>query len=463
LTSRPLEILITLDRDSSLTFGAQIEAQIRDAVRTGTLRSGTLIASTRDLAQQLKVSRPIVVEAYAQLAAGGFLSMRQGARPRIADFVRARKTVHRAASEPTRPQFDFRPSMPDLSAFPRKLWLKAFKRALEMMSSDDLGYGQRHGTAALRVALAEYLGRVRGVVTDADRIVVASGFEQIRGLACHALKSIGANRIAVENPGYIDWEGVRRAGLEIAHIDVDQGGLRMDQLENSRADAVLLTPAHQFPTGLVMSGERRGQVLSWLRARSAFALEDDYDAEFRYDRAPVAALQSLDPERVLYAGTASKTLAPALRMGWLAVPQTLLQPIREQQRLIDYGCPRIEQNTLAEFLASGEFDRHLRRMRSLYRVRRDALLGALAAELPGAEVTGIAAGLHAVVRLPDGYSERSIRAAAEKRGIGLEFLSQHRVGKRDAAITLLLGYAQSPESTIRAGVRALAVCLREST
>jgi GntR family transcriptional regulator/MocR family aminotransferase len=222
----------------------------------------------------------------------------------------------------------------------------------------------------------------------------------------------------------------------------------------------MLTPAHQFPTGVVLTGERRVQLLAWLRRRDAIAIEDDYDAEFRYDRAPVGALQGLDPDRIVYAGTASKTLAPALRMGWLVVPHRLLAAVQTEQSVADYGCPRIDQHTLAEFIGSGEFDRHLRRMRARYRERRDALLAALARELPDAEVAGIAAGLHATVRLPAGHDEPAIRAEARRRGIALEFMSEHYVGRRRGPATLLLGYGRNPESTLRAGVRALAAAIR---
>ena len=328
------------------------------------------------------------------------------------------------------------------------------------MTPEDFGYGGRHGAAVLRRALADYLGRVRGVVADPAQILVTSGFEQGRVLAYRALAATGARRIAVEEPSYTEWQPLLLAGLELVPIKVDAEGMRVEELENAGADAVLLTPAHQFPTGVVLSGERRVSLLSFLRRRDAIAIEDDYDAEYRYDRAPVGALQGLDPEHVIYAGTASKTLAPALRMGWLVVPQRLLEAVRTEQRLADYGCPRIEQHTLAAFIESGEFDRHLRRMRTLYRSRRDALVKALAVELPEAEVSGIAAGLHATVRLPGRHDEQAIRDAAARRGVALEFLSEHYVGPQDGPATLLLGYARHPESALRAGVRALAAAVR---
>ena len=461
MTSRSIEILISLQRDGVRTLGAQIEDQIRDAIRAGTLRSGAPIASTRDLAEQLGISRPLVVEAYAQLAAEGYLTLRQGSRPRVAALtaVGTGKATEREAIAPP-PRYDFRPAVPDLSAFPRARWLKACRNALARMPAEELGYGGRHGSEILRVALSEYLGRVRCVVAGPAQIVVTSGFEQGRALACRALHAIGARRIAVEDPSYTEWTPVSRAGLEIVPIPVDGDGMRVEELDSAKADAVLLTPAHQFPTGAVLSGERRIKLLAWLRDNDAIAIEDDYDSEFRYDRAPVGSLQGMDPERVIYAGTASKTLAPALRIGWLVVPRRLQAAVEAEHRLADHGCPRIDQHALAELIDSGEFDRHLRRMRILYRQRRDALLTALAAEMPEAVVSGIAAGLHATVRLPVACNEAAIRVEAQRRSIALEFLSEHYVGSRPGPAVMLLGYARSPESAIRAGVHALAAAIR---
>lgn len=466
MTSRSLELLISLSRDGSATLGAQIEDQIRCAVRSGKLGPGAPIPSTRDLAQQLGVSRPLVVEAYARLAADGYLSLRQGARPQVSACVVV-KDIRPDAPEPApakpampQPRFDFLPAMPDLSAFPRARWLKAYRSALTKMPTDDLGYRDRHGSQVLRRALADYLGRVRGLVADPDRIIVTSGFEQGRSLVCRALQASGATSIAVEDPSYTEWEPVRRAGLAILPIPVDENGMRTDMLVNHRADAVMLTPAHQFPTATVMSGDRRRELLAWLVRCDAYAIEDDYDAEYRYDRAPTSALQGLDPDHVIYAGTVSKTLAPALRLGWLVVPGRLLEAVQTEQRLTDYGCSRIEQHALAQFMAMGEYDRHLRRMRLRYRIRRDALLAALADELPEAVVDGISAGLHATVRLSSDYDEGALRREINRGGIALEFLSDHCLGPRSGPPTLLLGYARSGESSIRVGVRALASAIR---
>jgi GntR family transcriptional regulator/MocR family aminotransferase len=461
LTSQPLDVLVSLRRYSPRTLGRQIEDQLRDAIREGRLGPGSLLPSTRDLAGELGVSRPTVVDAYAQLAAEGFLVLRQGARPRVSSG--ARPCCEPAVPAPVAPppRYDFRPGVPDLSAFPRAAWLRAIREALARMPDADLGYSDPHGSAVLRRALRDYLGRVRGVVTDAERVVVTSGFYQGRMLVCRALASLGAKRLAVEDPCHAEqWEMVARAGLELVPIQVDGDGLDVAALERAAPDAVVVTPAHQYPTGAVLSGARRAALLEWLRRRDAIALEDDYDAEYRYDRAPVGGLQALDGERIIYAGTTSKTLAPALRLGWLVVPPRLLEPVRVQQRLADFGSPRIEQHAFAEFLARGELDRHLRRMRGKYRARRDALVEAVRRELPEAEVCGVAAGLHVTLRLPAGLDEEAVRAAAERRGVGLTAMRSYRLTPRDERPTLVLGYANSPEPTIRAGIRVLAGVVR---
>ena len=295
------------------------------------------------------------------------------------------------------------------------------------MTDADLGYGDPRGVEALRSALADYLGRVRGVVADPECIVVTNGYTQGLGLVCHALAAAGAKRIALEDPSNPeDGQVAARAGLKPVPIGVDAAGTRIDELRRADADAVVLTPAHQHPTGVVLSGDRRTALLAWLRERDAIAIEDDYDAEYRYDRAAVGALQGLDPDRVVYAGSASKTLAPALRIGWLVVPPVAAAGGHSREAPADRGTARIEQHAFADFLARGELDRHLRRMRASYRDRRDALVEALAEALPEATVHGVAAGLHVTVELPDGDDEQAIREEARHRRIELETMSDYR-------------------------------------
>jgi GntR family transcriptional regulator / MocR family aminotransferase len=453
-TSQPVELLLPVSRGNG-TLGAQIEQQLRRAIRHGALRAGTPVPSTRDLARQLGVSRRVVVDAYAQLAAEGYLVLRQGARPRVSET--SALAGEPVAAEPSAPpvRYDFRPSIPDVSTFPRQAWLRSQREALSTMTDADLGYGDPRGVDALRTALADYLGRVRGVVAEPSRVMISCGYTQGLDLVCRTLARRGATRIAFEDPSYPEQkELARRAGLEPVAVAVDEHGIRVDELP--AVAAVVLTPAHQHPTGVVLSGERRTELLAWLRDHDAFAIDDDYDAEYRYDRDAVGALQGLDPERVVYAGSASKTLAPALRVGWLVLPASLVEPMTEAKHLVDHQTDRIEQHAFADFLVRGELDRHLRRMRGSYRARRDALIAALAEHLPEAAVSGISAGLHATVRLPDSDDEAAIVEEARRRRIEVGPMAENWADPHGRPPTLLLGYGQITEAAIRPAVRALA-------
>jgi GntR family transcriptional regulator/MocR family aminotransferase len=348
-----------------------------------------------------------------------------------------------------------------VSSFPRTAWLRSLREALAVITDGDLGYGDPGGVEALRSALADYLGRVRGVVADPARVVVTSGYSQGQGIVCRALLAHGARRIAFENPSHPEQRRIAtRAGLEVVPIAVDEAGIRVDELERAEVDAVALTPAHQHPTGAVLSGERRTALLAWLRATGATAIEDDYDAEYRYDRAAVGALQGLEPDQIVYAGSASKTLAPALRLGWLVVPPTLLDAVTDEKDLADCGTARIDQHAFASFLSRGELDRHLRRMRPRYRRRRDLLVATLAQALPEATVHGIAAGLHATVQLPDDHDEQAILDQAHSRRIGLTTMGDFWARPSSGPPTLLLGYGQIPEHAIPTAARELARAVR---
>ena len=458
-TSQPIELLLAVTRDGGRTLGAQIEDQLRRAIRDGTLKTGARVPSTRDLARQLGVSRRIAVDAYAQLAAEGYLVLRQGARPYVSDAAPAAAATEDAPAPDPPPRFDFRPSMPDVSTFPRAAWLRSLREALGTMTDDELRYGDPRGVEALRSALADYLGRVRGVVATPARVVVTCGYSQGLDVVCRALAAGGAERIALEDPCNPEQRWIAaRAGLEPVPVAVDEHGLRVDELERAGAEAVVVAPAHQHPTGAVLTGERRAALIAWLRERDAIAIEDDYDAEYRYDRAAVGALHGLEPDRIVYAGSASKTLAPALRLGWLVVPPQLLDAVTREKDIADKGTARIEQHAFADFLARGELDRHLRRMRARSRPRRDALVAALAEALPEATVHGIAAGLHATVRLPDG-DEDAIKAEAARRRIRFNTMGDYRA-EAGGPPTLMLGYAAVSEAAIRAGIRELGEAVR---
>lgn len=461
-SSQPVEMLLSVYRGDRLRLGRQIEDQLRQAIRDGSLRPDARLPSTRDLSRQLGVSRRVVVDAYAQLAAEGYLKLRQGARPRVSSAtIAAHRRVATPAAPTPRPRFDLRPSMPDVSMFPRAGWLRSLGEAVRGMSDDELGYGDPRGVEALRSALADYLGRSRGVVCDPDHMVITAGYTQGLGLVCQALVDRGARRIAVEDPSNPEDRLVfTRAGLQPVPIPLDTRGLRVDELAHSDADAVVLTPAHQHPTGVVLDGARRTQLIGWLQERSAVAIEDDYDAEYRYDRAAIGALQGLDRERVVYAGSVSKTLAPALRLGWLVLPAELLAGVCSAKAQADRGTDRIEQHALADFIVRGELDRHIRRMRASYRRRRDTLVEALDRALPEARISGVAAGLHITLALPEDADDQAVRQEADARRIALETISEYRCSDGHQPPALLLGYGQLPEPAVAAAVAELAQAIR---
>jgi GntR family transcriptional regulator / MocR family aminotransferase len=457
-------MLLSVSREASPTLGAQIEDQLRRAIRDGSLKAGARVPSTRDLARQLEVSRRVVVDAYAQLSAEGYLELRQGARPRVSETAAVAAAAATEAIRPAPPpRFDFRPRAPDVSSFPRATWLRSLREALDSMTDADLGYGDPCGDETLRSALADYLGRVRGVVADPARVVVTSGYSQGQGIVCRVLAARGATRIAFEDPSHPEQRLIATtAGLEIVPMPVDERGILVDELAGADVDVVVLTPAHQHPTGAVLSGERRSALLEWLRERDAIALEDDYDAEYRYDRAAIGALQGRECERIIYAGSASKTLAPALRLGWLVVPSSLIEAVGREKDSDDCGTARIEQHALADFISRGELDRHLRRMRARYRRRRDLLVEALADELPEAKIRGIAAGLHVTAELPDDYDEQAIVDEAHRRRIDLTTMRDFWVEPHDGPPTLLLGYGQIAEAAIPTSVREVAEAVRSA-
>jgi GntR family transcriptional regulator/MocR family aminotransferase len=444
-TSSP-ELLVTLARAAG-PLHAQIEAQVRAAVRSGRLLAGQRLPSSRALAGELRVSRGVVVEAYGQLAAEGYLTVRAGAAPRVAAGAAAAPAPALAAAAAP-PQYDLRPGTPDLALFPRAAWAAAQRRALRDAPDADLGYPDPAGHPRLRAALAAYLGRVRGVQAAPGRIVVCGGVAEALALVCRVLAASGARRLGVEDPCHRDTRQlIAHAGLEPVSVPVDPGGIDVNAVTAAAPDAVLITPAHQFPTGVVLAPARRAALLAWARATDAIVVEDDYDAEYRYDRHPVGALQGLAPDHVVHVHSVSKTLAPALRLGWAALPPRLAPAVADEKRLSDLGSPVLEQLTLAAFLERGELDRHLRRTRPDYRRRRDALLRALA----GLEVEGIAAGLHVMARLPAGRAEDAVVAAAAAAGVAVDAVGPH-VSAAPRPPALLLGYTRLGEPALaRAG------------
>jgi GntR family transcriptional regulator/MocR family aminotransferase len=457
------ELLVELDRSLRRPIRAQLEDALREAVRSGRLAAHRRLPATRALAADLGVSRRLVVDAYAQLLAEGYLVARRGAGTYVAEAAGA---ISVPAAEPALGSlsYDFFPGYPDLASFPRRAWLRAMREVLAVAPPHSFGYPDPRGALELRRALAEHLRRVRGVVVEERTIVVCSGAAQ--GLVLLA-RALGGPHIAMEDPGLPPHRGILAAhGARLSALAVDAEGARVAELARIEAqrgllDAVFVTPAHQSPTGVALGPRRRAALLEWASASGGIVIEDDYDAEYRYDRAPLAALQGLAPDRVIYMGTVSKTLAPALRLGWLVLPPRLLDAVLEQKTLADHGCPTLDQLALARLLESGAYDRHLRQARRRYRARRDALLSAVERHLPDARVTGLAAGLHAIVRLPRQVDGLALMRAAHKRSVGVYALGYAYMEPRPVHDGLVLGYASLSAPSIEEGVARLALALAE--
>jgi GntR family transcriptional regulator/MocR family aminotransferase len=411
---------------------------LREAVRSGRLTSGSRLPASRTLATDLGIARSTVTESYAELVAEGWLTARQGSGTRVASRAtpRAPRTTPRQIPFPQRTTDGLVPGSADFAEFPHAAWLAAARRALTAAPPSAYGYGDPLGRTELRTALADYLARVRGVFAEADQIVICSGFHQGLGLMARALKARGTLAVAVEEYGLnLYRELLTDAGLTIPALAVDELGARTGDLPSlSGVGAVLLTPAHQFPTGAALSAERRATAVDWARASGALILEDDYDGEFRYDRKPVGALQGLDPERVVYFGTASKSLAPALRIAWMVVPTHLLPDVARAKGPVDQVSV-LEQLTLAEFITAGAFDRHIRARRQTYRRRRDQLVAALAEAAPGVQAIGMAAGLQVVLKLRPG-TEQHVLQSATRQGLLVSGLTEFRHEDLDSVAAL---------------------------
>jgi GntR family transcriptional regulator/MocR family aminotransferase len=439
-----------------------LERALRNAVRTGRLGPGLQLPSSRALASDLGIARNTVADAYGQLIAEGWLTARQGAGTRVADRSSAVEAAATPARQASRPQYDLRAGSPDTAAFPRSAWLAATRKALTAAPAEALGYTDPQGRPELRQALAGYLARARGVRLTPDRIVICSGFTQGFGLICQVLRRRGAKTLAMEICGQPRHRDIAAAaGLSTTTVPVDGHGARIDEIAD--ADAVLLTPAHQFPLGVTLAPQRRSRVVAWADATNGLVIEDDYDGEFRYDRQPVGAVQSLAPERVAYAGTVSKALAPGLRLGWLALPAALVDDVVAVKILTDRITSSLDQLTLAEFINSGHYDRQVRRSRLAYRRRRDQLVDALSRHTPWVRIIGIAAGLHLLLELPDSQTEHDIITRAARHGLALEgFGSYQRVPASTYPPALVIGYGTPHEHAFTGAVERLTAVLARS-
>ncbi|MFI6735910.1 PLP-dependent aminotransferase family protein [Nonomuraea sp. NPDC050451] len=458
--------------------GRALEEALRSAIRGGRLVAGTRLPSSRDLASQLGLSRGTVTQAYEQLVAEGWLTARQGSGTRVAagtaeaparsgargpDGTAEAHSGAQSPNVPTQarsPRHDLRPGRPDAYAFPREAWARAMRHVLREAPTEVFGFGDPRGRVELRTALASYLGRTRGVRVDPANLVVCSGYTQALGLLAEVFTELGVRTAGMEDPAIGDHVRLLAGRLHVAPIPVDASGMRVDALRDSGAEVAVCTPAHQFPLGVSMAPERRSELLEWADDSLGWIIEDDYDGEFRYDRHPIAALQSRRPSRIVYAGSTSKTIGPAVRLGWIACPPLLLEPLTEAKRRARETRP-LEQLALARMIELGDYDRHLRTMRRGYQRRRDTLVAAVRSGLPDVRVRGIDAGLHALLELPSAPSERAIVEAARAASVDVHPLGEYMRGDRDRhPPSLVVGYATPPAHTYPAALDALIRGLR---
>jgi GntR family transcriptional regulator / MocR family aminotransferase len=457
------ELLMRLDRGNGQPLRSQLESGIREAIRSDRLHGGERLPSSRELARELGVSRGLVQECYSQLLSEGYLTSEIGSATRVATGThRAPASPAKVPEQPPRLIADFRIGVPDLASFPRGDWVWATREACASATNPDLDYGDPRGSAMLREVLAGYLRRVRAADADQDRMIVSTGFAQGVILVLKALARAGVRCAAFEDPGYgrEETSEVLRAagagGMRVDRVPVDELGVDVTALSATGAQVVVVTPAHQSPTGVVLAASRRHALVDWARRNDAFIIEDDYDSEFRYDREPVGALQGLAPDRVFTIGTASKTLAPAVRLGWVLAPPPLADAVAAEKLISDRGSSTLDQLALAALLESGRYDRHLRRMRAIYATRRVRLIEALGRHAPGIRLTGLAAGFHAIAHLPVGADEQAVVAAARERLVGLYEMGSFRAARIAAPPQLVLGFGNVSERAIEPGIAAVA-------
>lgn len=436
---------------------------LREAVRSGRLAAGTVLPPSRSLAADLGLARNTVAEAYAELVAEGWLASRQGAGTWVVNPGRRQL--------PARPRggrgvatHNLMPGSGDVSEFPRGAWLASARRAVTAAPNQAFRLDDPRGRPELREALAEYLARARGVRVSPDSVVICAG---TRNSVEILARMFGPQRpIALEAYGLFTFRDcIQAVGVPTTAIGFDEDGAAVDDLDTHDTPAVLLTPAHHYPHGVSLHPTRRTAVVEWADRTGGYVLEDDYDGEFRYDRQPVGALQSLNPDRVVYLGSASKSLAPALRLGWMVLPADLVDDVLAAAGGQQWYVDAITQLTMADFIRSGNYDKHIRRMRTIYRRRRDILVARLDRFAPAVTVSGLSAGLHLLLALPDGAEPEVLRRAGDT-GVAIASLSRLRHPAAGAALPrpdgVVVNFGTPAEHAFGAAVDALCAVLAET-
>jgi GntR family transcriptional regulator/MocR family aminotransferase len=433
-------------------------AALRDGVRDGRLAAGTPLPPSRALAAELGCSRWVVTEAYSQLVSEGYLSGTTGSATRVRQLGPASTSA--AAPAPAarpRPRYDLAPGIPDLAAFPRTRWADAYRRAVLGLQTDLLVGRSLLATTAARTTLTDYLRRTRQVREDPTQLSLSTGAGSATAWLARLLVRLGHRRIAVEDPSWPGLrDGARRAGLELVPITVDGDGLCVTELDrHPDVRLVITTPAHQFPTGVAMAPERRVQLIDWAERVDGLIIEDDYDAEFRYDRRPVSSLQGMAPDRVALVGSVSKSLSPAVELGWVIMPQWLIMRILSDDLDRGTGPSAFTVEAFATMIDTGAYERHLRTMRNRYRRRREALLQAITELLPDCTPSGMAAGLHLMLRLPDGTDPAVVVRRARAADVGVVDAARYRLRPGDHP-ALVIGFGNLRDGRERQAIALLA-------
>ncbi|QYN21191.1 PLP-dependent aminotransferase family protein [Amycolatopsis sp. DSM 110486] len=440
----------------------QLESALREAVRSGRLAAGERLPASRVLAEDLGISRRLVVEVYTQLTAEGYLVSRPGSGTCVSELSLppATEVPDALRSGEGLPRWDMRPGVPTLSAFPRRLWRRAWTAALAAAADSDLGYPDPAGHPRLRRVLAAYLGRVRGVDADPQRLLICAGFTQGLHLLAQTLRTRGATTVALEDPGLPHRASIlRQAGLTVLPVPVDADGILVDRLPERGVDAVLTTPAHQFPTGAIMAPARREAVLAWAGRCGAIVVEDDYDGEFRFDRRAVGCLQGRAPDRVVYVGSTSKTLAPAIRLGWLVSPAELHAELLPNKFLADHGSPTLDQLALAHLVEAGDYDRHIRAARTRYRTARRALELAITRHRVPLQLVGTAAGVQTLATRLDDTHPDHLTARARALGIVFDSITRYQLNPDPNPDGVVIGYGNIASHAIDEAIALLATTI----
>lgn len=459
--------LIPFEPSSPVPYYRQIYDGYRNAILSGQLRPGERLPSTRALATELGISRLPAVSAFEQLLHEGYIEGRQGSGSFVKETIPDElATVERVPARDVKaatvraPHSNFGPfrvSLPALDRFPHALWSRIVARQAKGLTIETMAYGDPAGHMPLREAIADYLRTARAVRCEAAQVLIVSGSQMALQICALALLPRGKS-VCIEEPGYPGArDALQRGGARFVPVRVDDEGIDVDALASRGRDvrAVYVTPSHQYPLGMSMTASRRLALLEWARRTGSWILEDDYDSEYRYASRPLGALQGLDAaERVIYIGTFSRVLFPALRIGYLVVPLPLVGTFLRIRESLDLFQPSLEQLVLTEFLRDGHFARHIRRMRALYHARRDALLGALREFAPQLEPYNSDAGIHLTAFLPPGVDDLEVVAEAARRGLNATALSTCYAGQNPRH-GLILGFGGASERRIRMAVRKL--------